>query len=137
MLCDKPPKPLSGFLGCGWVWICPTRFSSHFRAQEEKAGPSAASPLRVEGRRGYLRPLRAIACTPSTVTSAHIPGCKASLVTKPGVSEAGKLAPPTGNHGEGGDAEGRGTVTKSYDFLLTPDSQVKGPSYGNICPPPD
>ena len=69
-------------------------------------------------------PLRAVACTPSAVTSAHVPGCKASLMTKPGVSEAEKLAPPTGNHGEGGDAEGREAVTKSYDFLLAPDNLV-------------
>ena len=83
-------------------------------------------------------PLRAVACTPSTVTSVPISGRKATLMTKPGVSEVEKLAPTTGKLGKGRGREGR--QEQSHDYL-TPGSLVimclLQEYVGIRMPPPD
>ena len=104
------------------LWLVRILISSYLEAQEEGAGPSEMSLLRVgAGGAIHLMPLRAVACTPSTDTSVPISGRKATLMTKPGVSEVEKLAPTTGKLGKGRGREGR--LKQSHDYL-TPGSLV-------------
>ena len=52
-------------------------------------------------------PLRAGACTLSTVTIVPISPRKANLMAKPGASEVEKRVPTTRKHGKGRGWEGR------------------------------
>lgn len=83
-------------------------------------------------------PLRAVACTPSTATSVPISGRKATLMTKPGVSEVETLAPTKGKFGKGRGREGR--LKQPHDYL-TPGNLVIMcllQEHVGICmPPPD